>query len=819
MAKSHPSHRMQKPRRRVRRWPYFAAVLILFPGLGAAGWYALPATRVASEKPPLARPTDTAAQAASSAKGGDAVVPPRPATGGAQPTEQTPSEEGKAAVRTARVVPMANTPAAAEEVGPAPDSESRKTDPVPQSTAKPDPRPAVLAGGGENHPVAFVARHCVKCHGPDKQAGDVRLDDLPADATTAVERWAAVRDQVRDGLMPPLKESRPDPTQARALVAWVTAAVAARPARLPNEGSLIPHGLLFGRPATGAGASPERIWRVAAQTYSAWLGGLFRERMAGIVQPFTLVGERGIRDFADLYTIDEPTTEVLLRNAAIVVKLQTSAGRGAIPEFQPLMNPATPPTRGQLQAAFTRQFQMATNRAPAADELARYLTLYDQCVPLGDRQTAAVAVLQAILMKPDALFRYETVAGRSGRQLLSPPKLEQAVSLTLGHRRNPQFGEVLAKAAPRGDAAVKEAVAAHVRARLDDPKDADARQRILGFFHEYFEYTKALNVFKDPPKDVHYAPGALIGDTDALIRHILAEDKDVFRQLLTTETSFVNYALRENKQTKKIEPTRATMPHPNNNKGQAPIETAYFGLAEWPAQQPVNVAQQRIGVLMQPSWLIAWSTNFDNDAVTRGRWIRERLLGGTVPNIPIGVAAMVPDEPHRTFRDRLAVTRDGRCWKCHQKMDELGLPFEQFDHLGRFRTAEKVVDAAATLKNIDAKGKSRGPVYRDAALVTTGAIADSGDVKLDGAVKDPREMMRRIADSDLARQVFIRHVFRYFLGRNESLADARTLQDADRAYQAGGGSFKALVVSLLTSEAFLYSTKSTESTVGSGGSR
>jgi hypothetical protein len=179
-------------------------------------------------------------------------------------------------------------------------------------------------------------------------------------------------------------------------------------------------------------------------------------------------------------------------------------------------------------------------------------------------------------------------------------------------------------------------------------------------------------------------------------------------------------------------------------------------------------------------------------------------LGGNVPDLPIGVVAQVPDEPHRTFRDRLSVTHEAKCWKCHQRMDELGLPFEQFDHFGRLRTAEPVLDPEATAKNVDKKGKPLGPVYRDAPLVTTGTIADSGDPKLDGPVKDPREMVTRIANSERARQVFVRHAFRYYLGRNETFADAKSLQDADRAYVASGGSFKALVEALLTSDSFLF---------------
>jgi len=46
------------------------------------------------------------------------------------------------------------------------------------------------------------------------------------------------------------------------------------------------------------------------------------------------------------------------------------------------------------------------------------------------------------------------------------------------------------------------------------------------------------------------------------------------------------------------------------------------------------------------------------------------------------------------------------------------------------------------------------------------------------------------------------------MGRNETLNDAPVLQDAYRAYKEGGGSMNALIVSLVTSDAFLYRTES-----------
>ena len=65
-------------------------------------------------------------------------------------------------------------------------------------------------------------------------------------------------------------------------------------------------------------------------------------------------------------------------------------------------------------------------------------------------------------------------------------------------------------------------------------------------------------------------------------------------------------------------------------------------------------------------------------------------------------------------------------------------------------------------------------------------------------------MIERLATSERVNQVFVRHVFRYWMGRNETINDAPILQAAYRAYRDNDGSMKALLISLLTSDAFLY---------------
>jgi hypothetical protein len=71
-------------------------------------------------------------------------------------------------------------------------------------------------------------------------------------------------------------------------------------------------------------------------------------------------------------------------------------------------------------------------------------------------------------------------------------------------------------------------------------------------------------------------------------------------------------------------------------------------------------------------------------------------------------------------------------------------------------------------------------------------------------VKDAFDLIDRLAKSPRVRQSFIRHAFRFFMGRNEMLSDSRTLMEADKAYLQSSGSFRAVVVSLLTSDSFLY---------------
>ena len=231
---------------------------------------------------------------------------------------------------------------------------------------------------------------------------------------------------------------------------------------------------------------------------------------------------------------------------------------------------------------------------------------------------------------------------------------------------------------------------------------------------------------------------------------------------------------------------------------------------DWSPIQPAKVPNRK-GLLTHPAWLIAHAQNTETDPVIRGKWVREKLLAGTIPDVPISVDAAIPEDHHKTLRDRLAsATETSYCWKCHQHMNPLGYAFEAYDDFGRFRTEESLEypEHIIEKKPDEAPGRNHlldlRDIYKTLSVDSTGYLKGTEDASLDGEVRDAMDLSERLGKSRRVRQSIIRHAFRYFLGRNETLSDSKTLIDAEQAYVENDGSFDAVIVSLLTSDSFIY---------------
>jgi hypothetical protein len=102
--------------------------------------------------------------------------------------------------------------------------------------------------------------------------------------------------------------------------------------------------------------------------------------------------------------------------------------------------------------------------------------------------------------------------------------------------------------------------------------------------------------------------------------------------------------------------------------------------------------RQRGGLLRQGSILTVTSYATRTSPVIRGKWVLDNILGIPPPPPPAVVPALTENSTISkplTMRERLARHRSNpACFGCHQLMDPVGFSLENYDAVGRWRTAE-----------------------------------------------------------------------------------------------------------------------------------
>jgi hypothetical protein len=193
----------------------------------------------------------------------------------------------------------------------------------------------------------------------------------------------------------------------------------------------------------------------------------------------------------------------------------------------------------------------------------------------------------------------------------------------------------------------------------------------------------------------------------------------------------------------------------------------------------------RGGLLTQAAVLSLTSDGTRHRPVHRGVWMLESIIGKPAPPPPANVPALntpSPTAPKTTVREKLEAHRaDATCAACHRKIDPLGVAFDNYDAIGRWRTVETVKDGTGA----------------DPKLDPSGELPDGR--KFAGGAELKRLLVH---DVDRFAAAFTEKLATYALRRGMTFSDREKLKPILAQAKAGEYPLASLVELLVTSDLF-----------------
>lgn len=312
---------------------------------------------------------------------------------------------------------------------------------------------------------------------------------------------------------------------------------------------------------------------------------------------------------------------------------------------------------------FARTFAERAFRRPLATEEQQFF-IDRQFETAPDPDSAVKRVVLLVLKSPRFLYP-EASAG------LEPFAVATRLALILW---DSSPDRELLDAAAANKLGTRDEVARQAERMLRDPR---AHAKLREFLLTWLKLDQAKELQKDltqfPRFDAHLAAD-LRTSMELFLDDIVWSESSDFRRLLTSDEIYLNGRL------------------------------ARFYGQETPADAPFArvrfEADRRAGLLTHPYLLATLAYSGESSPIHRGVFVGRSLLGLPVRPPQDAFAPLSPDlHPGLTTRERVILqTKPESCASCHNTMNPLGFPLENFDAAGRYRDRDhgKPVDASGS---------------------------------------------------------------------------------------------------------------------------
>jgi len=332
---------------------------------------------------------------------------------------------------------------------------------------------------------------------------------------------------------------------------------------------------------------------------------------------------------------------------------------------------------GCARTILTSLAHRAFRRPVTPADIQPLMVFYQKGRTPGDFDSGIQRAIQAMLVSPDFLFRFERDPAASAKGAPAPAHrvtdVELASRLSFFLWSTIPDDELLGLA-QKGTLSDPAVLDRQVRRMLDD---ARADTLVTNFAGQWLNLRSVETQKPDPvifPFDEALRQ-AFMKETELFVSSIFREDRSML-DLLSADYTFLNERLAE-----------------------------HYGIPRVYGSQFRRVTltdANRHGLLGQGSLLTVTSYPNRTSVVQRGKWILENLLGTPPPPPPPNVDTTLkpgPDGKPLTMRETMQLHRANPvCASCHGRMDPLGFALENFDGVGRWRDQDAGV-------NIDASGK------------------------------------------------------------------------------------------------------------------
>ena len=466
-------------------------------------------------------------------------------------------------------------------------------------------------------------------------------------------------------------------------------------------------GTVMPRPGTGAGGAPGESSAAcgAGAVALPWLPSvLTREQyihaasdLLGFdVRPMTTFSDVGGRKVTVVVSMTPlQVEERLIAAEAIAAEAATPTRLAGLLPCDPAQLDDTCAARfveGFGQRAFRRKLD------PAAVTSLR--ALFDAGRAAGGAAGGVQWLVAGVLQAPDFLYRLAPGprAKADGVVPLDPVVLANRLSFFLW---NSPPDEVLLAAAIGGDLARPEMLAAQVQRMLGDPRAWRAQEDYHGFF---LKLDQLEDVTREAPE---FSPALAQG----LRASALAGIADLYRSSPTIETLLGSPAVFADD-----------------------ALAGVYGLPAGPGGQGEGLTArgarptERRGILTHPALLTVLANADSSDPIKRGIFLQEELLCQSLPDALPDVPDLPPLRPGLSTRARLEQHRaDPVCAACHDIIDPLGMAFENYDQIGRWRTMDQgvPVDSSGEVRqDNDLRGHFGSGMEFLAKLPTSQAVRD-----------------------------------------------------------------------------------------------